>query len=212
MMAMPRMDRTAESEWQDNAWRIALRGYAEALARIGLHPRFIIEDQLASGTQRVSALILPHSVALSDEAIRTIAAFAAKGGQVIADTPPGQFDRHGRRRIAPDVPAAIVSPENLPTVLSWPAAVQVTPTNVEVETYLFRSHGRRLLALQQRNPGSVPESVTVELHGRQPCGHGRQQRLTLTLDPITPTILESDRKRYHCIDLHVLSPLLSMHK
>jgi len=89
------MDRTAESEWQDNAWRAALRGYAEALARMGLHSTFITEDQLAHGPPPATALILPHSIALSDQEIRTIAGFAANGGEVIADTPPGQFDLMG---------------------------------------------------------------------------------------------------------------------
>jgi hypothetical protein len=187
------MNRTAESEWQDNAWRIALRGYAEALARIGLHPTFITEDQLGSGPPPASVLILPHSIALSDREIRAIAAFAAKGGQVIADTPPGQFDLHLRRRTAPSVTVTIVSPATLRQVLTLAPTFRVEAPNNDVDTYLYRYQGHRLLALQQRKPGSAAETLTVDLHGWQARGYGRQQRLALRLDPITPTVLELDR-------------------
>jgi hypothetical protein len=50
-----------------------------------------------------------------------------------------------------------------------------------------------LLALQQSKPGPAPETVTVDLRGWQAHGYGRQQRLTLTLDPITPIVLELTR-------------------
>jgi hypothetical protein len=191
------MDRTAESEWQDNAWRIALRGYTEALAGMGLHPVFITEDQLARGPPSASVLILPHSIALSDQQVRSIAAFAANGGQVIADTPPGQFDWHGRPRTAPNVPATIAAPETLPKLLTL-APIFPVESN-DVDTYLYRSQGRRLLALQQHKPGSTPETVVVDLHGWQArdlvTGRdlGRQQRLLLTLDPARPNILELTR-------------------
>jgi hypothetical protein len=193
------MDRTAESEWQDNAWRAALRGYSEALARTGLHPRFITEDQLASGPPPVSVLLLPHSIALSDQELRVIAAFAAKGGKVIADTPPGQFDWHGRRRTTPNIPATIVSPETLPQVLTLAPRFRVEAPNNDVETYLFRSLGRWLLALQRRTPGDAPETISVNLVGRHARDiatgrdYGRQDRLVLTPDPITPIFLELGR-------------------
>jgi hypothetical protein len=188
------MDRTAENEWQDNAWRLALRGYVEALARMGLHPTFITEDQLAHNPPRASVLILPHSVALSDRQLRSIEAFAARGGQVIADTPPGQFDGHGRKRPSPSLPAMIAPPEGLPNTLKL-APVFAVDKN-DVDTFLYRSRGRQLLALQQRKPGSAPESISVDLHGWQVRDvatgrdYGRPQRVVLTLDPITPSILE----------------------
>jgi hypothetical protein len=187
------LDRTAESEAQDNAWRAALRNYAESLARMGLHPRFITDEQLAAGPPPASVLILPHSIALSDQEIRSIAAFAGKGGKVIADMPPGRFDLHGRGRTAPDVPATIVPPENLPQVIRLAPAFRVTAPNNDVDTNLYRNRPGRMLALQQRKPALAPETVTVDLHGWQARGYGRRQHLTLTLDPITPTILELTR-------------------
>jgi hypothetical protein len=193
------MNRSAESEWQDNsAWRIALRDYADALARLELHPAFITDDQLAHRMPPVSALILPHSIALSDQEIRTIAAFAANGGRVIADIPPGQFDLHGRPRAAPEIPVSIVAPSSLPSGLTLAPAFRVEPSN-DVDAYLFRSRGHRLLALQRRAPGEKPEAITVELQGLHARDiatdrdYGRQQRLTLTLDPIAPSVLELTR-------------------
>jgi len=53
-------------------------------------------EQLASGPPPESTLILPHAIALS-EARRRDQSVRARGGKVIADTPPGQFDGHGRR-------------------------------------------------------------------------------------------------------------------
>jgi hypothetical protein len=202
------MGQSAESEWQSKGpWRVALRGYADALARMGLHPRFITDDQLASGQlasgqlasglTHEAALILPHSIALSDAETHAIAAFAAKGGQVIADVPPGQFDQHGRRLDKPQVPATIVPPSDLPAHLTLRPVFRVEPSNVE--TYMFRSAGRRLLAVQQRKPGDA--KITVELHGwyardiATDHDYGRQDRLVLTLDPITPVFLDLVQNR-----------------
>jgi hypothetical protein len=193
------MNRTAESEWQDNAWRSALRDYADALERLGLHPRFITEDQLAHDLPPVSTLILPHSIALSDQEIRTIAVFAAKGGHVIADIPPGQFDLHGRQRTAPVIPVSVVAPPMLPPGLTPAPAFRVEAPDNNVDAYLFRSRGQRLLALQRHTPGEAPETITVELHGWQARDiatdrdYGRQQRLVLTIDPITAIFLELRR-------------------
>jgi hypothetical protein len=188
------MDRTAENEWQDNAWRLALRGYVEALARMGLRPTFITEDQLAHNPPQASVLILPHSVALSDRQLRSIEAFAARRGQVIADTPAGQFDGHGRKRPSPSLPVMIAPPESLPNTLKLAPVFPIDKN--DVDTYLYRSRGHQLLALQQRKPGSAPETISVDLHGWQARdvatgrNYGRPQRVVLTLDPITPSILE----------------------
>jgi hypothetical protein len=130
---------------------------------------------------------------LSDQQLRTMAGFVAKGGQVIADVPPGVFDIHGRRRITPHAPVAIVAPDDLAKVLTLAPAFQVSAPDNDVETYVYRSLGQRLLALQRRKAGLAPESVTVNLNGWQARGYGRQQRLTLTLGPVTPSILELTR-------------------
>jgi hypothetical protein len=193
------MQRSSESELEDNAWRVALRDYAAALARMGLRPRYITPEDLAKGPPREGTLILPHSIALSDQESHAIAAFAARGGRVIADTPPGQFDEHGRRHAAPSLPVAIVPPGDLARTLTIAPAFRVEAPNNDVDIYLYRSHGRRLLALQRRAPGETSETVTVDLNGwhardiASDQDYGRPKRLNLTIDPIEPVFLEIGR-------------------
>ncbi len=186
--------RTVDQDLADNAWRVALRDYASALARMGLHPRFITPDDLAHGPPDDAALILPHGVALSDAEARAIAAFAAKGGVVIADTPPGQFDAHGRPRPDRSIPASIVAPAELPGALKLDPAFRVEVTDGNVETWLFRSEGTLMLALQRRTPGDASGLVSVDLKGwrARDIGSGEvyNGKITLTLDPITPIFLE----------------------
>ncbi len=193
------MHRSADIETRDNAWRVALREYADALGAMGLHPRYVTEDELARGKLAATVLILPHSIALSDQEIRAIKAFRRNGGVVIANTPAGLFDGHGRRRDGPVIPAQIVSPGDLSRALTVAPAFRVEAPNNDVETYLFRSRGGRMLALHRHTVGETNEIVSVDLHGWRArdivTGHdyGRQGRLVLTLDPITPVILEIGR-------------------
>jgi len=63
----------------------------------------------------------------------------------------------------------------------------------------FHAEGRHLLALQRRTPGSAQETVIVDL-GRRPARDlitgrdlGRAGRLSVSLDPIVPTVLELGR-------------------
>lgn len=196
------MNRSAASEWQDNnAWRVALRDYFAALSRIGLHPRFITEQQLVRGLPARSVLILPHTIALSEPAARTIAAFAARGGQVIADTPPGQFDGHGRRRNVAAVAANIVAPANLPQAVRLQPGFPVQAPDGDVEAYVFGSHGHQLLALQRREPHEPVAAITVRLQGQQARDlvtgrdYGRHRTLHLSLGPVTPIVLDLGRYR-----------------
>jgi hypothetical protein len=193
------MRRSSEIELQDNAWRVAMRDYSNALMRMGLHPLFITEEQLARGALPDTALILPHSIALSEQDMRAIAAFRANGGLVIADTQPGQFDGHGKRRNASAGLATIAPPGDLPRVLTLAPGFRVDAPNNDVETWLFQSRGQQLLALQRQGPGDAPETVTIGVHGLHARDiasgrdYGRRDRLTVTLDPVTPTLLEIDR-------------------
>lgn len=103
--------RSNDTEYRDNAIRAARHAFGRAIARLGLHYRFVSPEQLAGGAlerdgERV--LILPHAIALSDAEARAVRRFAAAGGTVIADTPPGAFDEHGRRR--KDLPLAGLFP------------------------------------------------------------------------------------------------------
>ncbi len=189
------MHRAADMETGETAWRIALRDYVAALGRLGLNPRFITPEQLANGPPPETALILPHAIALSPAERNAIKAFRARGGQVIADTAPGEFDGHGRRVAAPmDMP--IVPPADLAGVIRVAPAFNVKSPDTDVDRYVYRSRGHQLLALQRRAPGEQPETVMIELKGQRArdvaTGHdyGRNDRLALTLDPIAPVLLE----------------------
>jgi hypothetical protein len=190
--------RSAEIELEDNAWRVALRDYAASLARMGLRPRFITPEQLAKGTPPERALILPHSIALSPKEADTINTFAAHGGLVIADAQPGQFDGHGRRLAVPAVTARIVAPADLARVLPITPAFAVTAPANDVDTFMLQSRGHHLLALQRHTFVAESETATIALHGARARDiitqrdYGRPDRLTVTLDPITPTLLELD--------------------
>ncbi len=189
------MHRSAEIELGDNAYRAALRDYAAALARMGLRPRFITPEQLAGGPPAERVLILPHALALSEREIRSVTAFR---GQVIADVPPGQFDGHARRRVAPPVAATLVPPAGLGRVLTLAPPFRVEAPGSDVDTYLFRSHGRRLLALHRRAPGGAAGPVTVHLKGWRARDLVTDRMhdggpLSLTLDPVTPVFLEISR-------------------
>ena len=200
------MKRSAETEGGDNAFRVALRDTVAALARMGLRPRFVTPEQLASGPPPERALILPQTLALSEREIAAVRRFAARGGRMIADVPPGSFDGHGRRRAAaPSIPATIAAPADLAKVLTVPPAFRVEAPEGDVDTYLFRSQGRRLLALHRRAPGAgpeaVPEEVIVHLNGAGARDlvtgqvYGGAERLSLTLGPVTPAFLEIIPKR-----------------
>jgi hypothetical protein len=87
----------------------------------------------------------------------------------------------------------------LPRTLTLAPAFPVEAPNRDVDSWLFRSHGQSLLALQRRTPEQTTETVTVDLHGHQArdlaTGHdyGRPARLTLTIGPVTPQFLAIDR-------------------
>ncbi len=191
------MHRSSGIELEDNAWRIALRGFTESLARMGLHPRFVTEQELAKGPPPERTLILPDTIALSADAVKTITRFASLGGRVIADVPPATFDGHGRRReAAPSISATIVSPDDLARVLARAPQYPVEAPNHDVDSFVYRSNGHRLLALQLRAAGQKPETVTVDPRGSAARDiatgqdYGHPGRLVLTLDPVEPAILE----------------------
>ena len=189
------MHRSSEMELEDNAWRDAMRGYAGALARMGLHPRFITPEQLASGPPPETTLILPHAIALSAAEAGAIKAFAERGGQVIADTPPGQFDGHGRRLtgIRRRLPRRSFRPSDLATVLTLAPSVSRRGAGKRCRN-LFVSFSRTSIAgiAKPQRQAKHAETVTVDLNGWHARARYRLSTITtpaheLTIDPITPT-------------------------
>ena len=96
--------RRSETELEDNALRAATRNAVAALSGLFLQPRFLSPAMLEGGAlmrEGMRVLILPQGLALSDAGIAAVRGFAAAGGVVLADAPPGDYDAHGRARPAP---------------------------------------------------------------------------------------------------------------
>jgi hypothetical protein len=92
--------RGASTEYRDDAIKAGTRQFVRALDRIGLQYRFVSSDQLRRGELRdrgYRVLLLPHAIALGADEAKEVKDFAEHGGVVIADSPPGLFDEHGRR-------------------------------------------------------------------------------------------------------------------
>jgi hypothetical protein len=82
----------------------SMRGFLRAVELAGLTPRLLSPQVLSSGALErdgTRVLILPQAVALSAGEIAAIRRFAERGGTIITDGEPGQFDGHGRPLDAP---------------------------------------------------------------------------------------------------------------
>jgi hypothetical protein len=206
--------RDAAAELADTAPRAARRQAAQALAHRAVTPRWLTPATLAAGRLRASGLkvlLLPQALALSDAEVVAIRAFAAEGGMVLADAPPGAFDAHGRRRPAPPLDDAVRPLRRFdaaaldaalndagvaaPFTLTRPDGTAVR----DVAIRLRRDGATMLLGLLRDLPeaGAAPaEDVVLTLP--QPllvrdlladAPPHRTARLVLRLDPATPALL-----------------------
>ena len=202
--------RTSEDELADNALRVAMRQASEGLAHLALHPRWVSPALLAAGGLRgVRVLILPHALALSDAEVAAIRAFAASGGTVLADIPPGGYDAHGRRRAALPLAGAVTLLPGLPRadlrtrlaaagVAPWAVPTRPDGTPAEDVT-MFRWHlGAATLLGVQRDFAAAAPAEDLMLTLPRPMwlrtlGGGvpeRVTRLALRLDAVTPALLD----------------------
>lgn len=209
--------RDAEREYDDNAWRASRRLMAGALAELGVQPRFVSADTLDSGRlpPGLRLLLLPHAIALSDRALDTIRTFRAGGGTVLADTEPGLFDGHGRRRATPPLPdlphpqalRVTGDPADLPGIATLLHAAGAPPrlrlrfpddgTVPGVEARWFRAaDGSTVLGLQSARPWSAPPGFLLQLSTpatvtdlRRPGPAATGTSFPVVLDPVEPTIL-----------------------
>ena len=214
-------DRDAERELDDNAWRAARRRMVDCLTQLGIQPRWLSTETLAGGALRddaIKVLMLPHAIALSAAEVEEIKRFAARGGTVLADTEPGVFDGHSRRRaesplagvaqmpqvVRPDAgPSSAAGLGALADLLARAgAAPGLTMTGPDglrasnVEAHVLRNGGVVILALQAAMPWGAPGQVGVQLLAsgfvydmRRAGGPRRADRFDIALDPIEPTIL-----------------------
>jgi hypothetical protein len=96
--------RDAAAEYEDNSLRSATQADVRALGRLGLQYRYISSaglEQGELGRGGVKVLMLPGAIAMSDREATEVRRFVARGGTVIADTLPAQFDQHSRRLAIP---------------------------------------------------------------------------------------------------------------
>ena len=214
-------DRDAERELDDNAWRAARRQTVDRLAQLGTEPRWLSTETLEGGALRddaIKVLMLPHAIALSAAEVEEIKRFAARGGTVLADTEPGVFDGHSRRRggsplagvaqmpqiVRPDAePSGAAGLTALADLLAHagaaPGLAMTGPDGLRasnVEAHAFRNGGVLILALQAAVPWGAPGQLGVQLPApgfvydmRRAGGPRQADHLGLALDPIEPTIL-----------------------
>lgn len=214
-------DRDAERELDDNAWRAARRQMVDRLAQIGIQPRWLSSQTLEGGALRDDAtrvLMLPHAIALSAAEIEEIRRFSARGGVVLADTEPGVFDQHSRRRAEsplagvarmPQVVRPDAEPSSAAGLTAFAALLEKAGALPElgmtgpdglratnVDAHVFRNGGVLILSLQAMVPWGAPGKIGVELpapgfiHDMRRAGAPRRaDRLDVALDPVEPTIL-----------------------
>ncbi len=214
-------DRDAERELDDNAWRAARRQMAERLGELGVPPRWLSSGLVEGGALQDTALrvlMLPHAVALSDAEVDEIRRFAARGGTVLADTEPGVFDQHSRRRTGSPLAGVALMPQVVrpdaepssaagltaladllakagvvpPVALTGPDGLRAS----NMDAHIFRNGGVMIIALQAVAPWGAPGALGVQLASpglvydmRRPGPPRRSDELEIGLDPIEPTIL-----------------------
>ena len=210
-------NRDSERENDDNPWRAARRQAAADLTGLGLQPRWLTADTLAGGALRdagLRVLMLPHAIALGDTELAEIRAFAARGGTVLADTEPGVFDGHGRRRAGlplagvASMPQAVrpdgegAGPAGLLQVLQGagvtPPFAVLGPDGASadgVDVRVWDDGGVTILALHAARPWGAPPRVTVRLPApalvrdmRHGGNAGRANALDVMLDGIEPAV------------------------
>ena len=215
------VERDAEAEGADNSWRAATRRAAQALAGLGAQPRWITPEALLAGEltrDGTRLLVLPHSIALSNEEVAAVRRFAEAGGLILADVPPGERDALGRPRDAAPfadlvatrrlrLPASLQAekapPDEMAALLAeagvHPPVVLLDATGRPAENLdirLFRSGGMMIAGLQRQDGADGERAVELRLPERLWVRSLRDgapaaltDRLVLQLGPIEPVLL-----------------------
>lgn len=216
----PWFERDAAREYEANAWRSARGQVLRRLSALAVQPRLLSSAMVEAGELARSGarvLILPHAIALSDRETEAIRAFSRAGGTVLADTEPGLFDEHGKRRPVPSlsgvaqVPEAMLAagaepddPDTLAAIAELLERAGARPrvrlngpdgrpaTGVDAQWLRLRD-GRVLLALQPMVPWGAPERIEIMRPGARLTSVSPASATNGTnsvpLDPIRPVFL-----------------------
>ena len=215
------VERDSEAEAADNSWRAANRRAARALAGLGAPPRWITPEVLSAGElarDGTRLLVLPHSIALSNEEVAAVRSFAEAGGLILADVPPGERDALGRRRNAAPFadliatrrlrfPATLQAekppPDEMATLLAeagvHPPLALLDATGrpaADLDVRLFRSGGMMIAGIQRQDGTEGERPVELRLPGRLWVRSMRDgtpavltDKLVLQPGPIEPVLL-----------------------
>ena len=218
----PWSDRGAGREFEDNTWRASRRETLARLNALGIQPDLLSSPMVEAGALErdgIKVLLLPNAIALSDAELTAIRAFAGRGGTVLADTEPGLFDGHLRRRPAlplsdiapvseaimrrggvPDAPLLDGEADLLTSHDAGPRArfLALDGTRATgIEARWLRHGNHQLLSIQAVAPNAAANRITVEL--AQPAvirdlrtdhAIATGARFTIELDPAEPSILD----------------------
>jgi len=218
--AKPWTERTMDDDSTQTPWRQSLDSAAEGFAHLGVPVRYLSPEMLAQGVDAgIRLLVLPRSAALSDNEAHAVQAFVARGGLVLADGTPGQFDGHLRQRTTPALAAIsgqLIRGEFLQSTNSarliaelgpviaragiHPLLSLTTPSGApvrDVTARIWRNGAVTLVGLQRdENAADVAENVIVTLaspqHATELFSHaklGDTGRFVLTLDSALPGII-----------------------
>jgi len=184
------------------------------LTHEGVQPGWLTSAMVEAGALRKPEwrmLLLPQAISLSPAEAAEIASFAERGGIVVADSEPGQFDAHARRQLRPSLAATkMVRVDAFSrTALAGPLhAAHVEPefrlssgaNEVEdVEMHVFRTGGMTILGLQRDVPAG-PERLTLTMD-RPQSGYdmmrqvpiGRADRFVIQLDGAVSVLISFSR-------------------
>ena len=190
-----RTERKAGQDWTtrdndldlaDSPWRTALTGTVVALDELGLRPAFLADDGVtAEHLAGFKAILLPHSIVLSDQAVAALRQFAGAGGTLLTDSEPGLYDALGDLRPAPPLAgvgqrvafdtAAIRGALNAPALVTSPDG----EARNDVSVFVY-DQGAMVAFQTDRSELTGPAAGVI-------AGH----RCAIVLQPAVPTVLVS---------------------
>ncbi len=179
--------RSNDTDLGDSPWRNALIDLAASLGHLGRNPVWIDAAHIKR-LDDLDTIILPQAIALPDATLAALRTFAARGGRLVADIEPGQWDDTGRRRATSPLASMVqrVTSFDTPALRTQiePFAAVATATGPRGDVSLFRFDQDDTIAIQRDVPGPRQEAILT-------IG---ELRCPITLEATMPTILSATHK------------------